>query len=417
MSLIKNPFSTHKRTVICPKCLNPITFDENTKDRLLQSVWKPLDSAEDGPPLEGGCPYHYIFEAEGRYRIIPCGYVFPLRYVENSGTSAPLFVQVFGWSGHGKTVFLDALRLCLMDMRTFWPQFVHQSITEEDMIYERTLRQFHMHGYMPEATTKLSRQQNKVYIMQLDHMVRWGSRSLVIMDHAGELFESLEVEFDEIPFLRDTPTALMLISIPQIINGGEGAAMDQLINIYIETMLRLLQQERRMKQKKAKDIQRELGIDEDVIRCSNLKDIQRSNLKDIQRKLVVVLTMADIIPRLPIHLRNYVVTDDTWERLRATGTHHMSDADMAEYVERMGWVSDEIREWLLRDSAGAPGGSNLVGLIEAHDFDARYCLISATGHDDLRQGRHQTDLENAGIQITPRRVLDPFYWALEFQST
>ena len=71
MSLIKKPFSARKRTVICPKCLNPITFDEDTKDRLLQSVWKPLDSAEGDPQLEGGCPHHYIFEAEGKFRIIP----------------------------------------------------------------------------------------------------------------------------------------------------------------------------------------------------------------------------------------------------------------------------------------------------------------------------------------------------------
>jgi hypothetical protein len=88
---------------------------------------------------------------------------------------------------------------------------------------------------------------------------------------------------------------------------------------------------------------------------------------------------------------------------------------MAAHVEKMKWVSDEIRDWLLRDPDGAPGGSNLVGLIEANHFQAEYTLISATGHDDLRT-QADVDINEAGLKITPKRVLDPFFWALEFQS-
>lgn len=388
--------------VICPKCLNRLRYDDTTRDVLQRDIIRVKDPATDKQREEqGGCPATYtVITDRGEQVTRRCGYVFPMRYLENSARALPFFVQVFGWSGHGKTVYLDALRLALLDMRTLWPRFVHQSVTNEDMEYEKTLRRYQMYGYVAESTDKKDRDANQVYITQLDNMVRWGSRSLVIMDHAGERFADFNVPVDEIPFLRDTPTAFMLISISRLTDpeAASGQSMDQLLNIYLETILRIQQQD---KDRARKDRAR------------------KGKTQHIKRKLVVVLTMADIITHLPQHLRNYVVSDETWSLLRSKGTAHMDEAAMAAYLERMAWVSDEIREWLLRDSDGAPGGSNLVGLIESNDFEARYTLVSATGHDNLHQ-RPKDEASGsvaAGIQITPRRVLDPFYWALEFQST
>ncbi len=224
---------------------------------------------------------------------------------------------------------------------------------------------------MPKPTDIRSRDQNEVYIMQLDNMPRWGSRSLVIMDHAGERFARFDVPADEMPFLVRTLTTFMLISIPRIKEIGQGEAMDQLLNIYIETMTK-----------------------------------NKVNFRKENRKLVIVLTMADLIEELPPHLRQYLVTDDHWSMMRGKERPQPMDlAEMQAYLERMQWVSDEIKDWLSSDSDGAPGGANLVGLIKNYNIDARYTLISATGSTPTGE-----------TQIHPYRVLDPFFWALEFQS-
>jgi hypothetical protein len=74
--------------------------------------------------------------------------------------------------------------------------------------------------------------------MKLEQMLQWGSHWLVIMDHAGEIFKDFHVPVDELPFLIRTPTTFMLLSIPQIRKADRGESIDQLLNIYIETMLK-----------------------------------------------------------------------------------------------------------------------------------------------------------------------------------
>jgi len=50
----------------------------------------------------------------------------------------------------------------------------------------------------------------------------------------------------------------------------------------------------------------------------------------------------------------------------------------------------------------------LVKLIEDTNIEARYTVISSLGQDVSR--------DDAAVYINPRRVIDPFLWALEFQS-
>jgi hypothetical protein len=51
----------------------------------------------------------------------------------------------------------------------------------------------------------------------------------------------------------------------------------------------------------------------------------------------------------------------------------------------------------------------MVGLIKKYNIDARYTMMSATGQAvDPGLG--------GNLNIMPRRVLDAFFWALEFQS-
>ena len=307
MSFLKKLLpTTSENHLYCPKCLTRYEVSDSMIDILKVN----------------GCMAQLTKGDEEGAEV--CDYEFPLQYLNNVESTSPLFVQVFGWTKHGKTVFLDSLRLMLLDMGKMWSGFNYQAVTEMDIEKDRELRAYLRRGYMPESTQLLTRQQNQSYIMQLRRIPRYGNRSLIIMDHAGERFEHFDVPTGEIPFLLHTPTTFMIASIPEIEKQGQGHSIDQLLNIYIETMLRN-------------------GID----------------FNKQRRKLIIVLTMADLITQLPPHLRRYLSSDNIWSQLRSRKPASMGDVEMAAYLERMQWVSDEIRYWMLNDVDGAPGGTLL----------------------------------------------------------
>lgn len=149
--------------------------------------------------------------------------------------------------------------------------------------------------------------------------------------------------------------------------------MDQLLQIYLETMERN-------------------GVD----------------LGKNRRNMVIVLTKADMIDNLPLSLENYLTNDEVYNAFQSPGRgNELSGMNLVEYIERMGNVSEEISSWLQSDPSAAPGGDAFVRQIKRNNINAKYTIISSTGQDiDSVQG----------VQLMPRRVLDPFFWALEYQS-
>ncbi len=411
MKNVLSKFGKQDKKIRCPRCLNVIDVP---RDR---ATFKCTGKLYDQHGLES----------------IPCDYIFPTLYLEHFGEATPVPVQVFGWTSHGKTVFLNALRLMLMRMRQVWPEYDYRAITDHDIDISRELRTKMEDGIMPDPTIPLDLKQNIIYIMQLNHMVRWDSRFLVIMDHAGERFDYLEdFEAHEIPFLthKDT-TTLMFLSVPllrgQLIGQGavehqrerrqarlrgedlppefsphKGRSMDELLTIYIQAMITHDKHEMRSRQK---------GIRQRV------KDIV-SAIRD-RRKLVVVLTMADaILSDVPHRLRDYLVNDDMWDRLFHQELVNKQDFDvnyMEKYMARMEKVSDAIREWLVTDLHDV-GGGEFVASIENNNIQARYTLISSLGHNEVSMPHPEGAMTGLGSKIAPKRVLDPFFWILEYQK-
>jgi hypothetical protein len=313
-----------------------------------------------------------------RCKTKDCEYEFPIQYIQEYELYERLFIQVFGWTSHGKTVFLNAMRLMLLDMGKLWPQYTQQGITELDMAHERALRAELKNGKMPAPTQLRDRRPDEVYITKLDMMPRWRSTWLIMMDHAGELFSNFKIgEVKVMPFLLKTPITFFLISIPKTKDdtvGRAGEAMDQLFNTYLQTLLD-----------------------------------NKINFRKMKRQLVIVFTMADkILSDLPPELRQYLASDNAWVKMRSpTSVVPMDDEAMIQYIARMHEIDKAIREWLLNDVDGAPGGANMVRRIEKEGIDAHYSLVSATGYD-------VEQFQNESIPIVPRRILDPFFWAMEF---
>lgn len=294
-----------------------------------------------------------------------CKQDFPRSYIEKYQQHPPFFVQVFGWTGVGKTVFLAALSLMLRRMANAWPHYTCTAITDPSQGQLQALEEdFWAKGQMPPAT-QLGRQDT--FMLLLERMPLWGGRTLVIRDCAGEIFDTMQIPVDQAPYLLHVPTTFMCISLPDLAHTA-GRSMDMLLTNYIETLLR-----------------------------------HQVNFTTEQRSLVVVLTKADAISGLPIHFQHYVTTDPLWEAVQ-TG-HRLDDGAMVEYLETMGRMSDALGEWIQRDAAGR----NFVRLAASHHITLRYALISSTG----RPISVDTPLV---ASLTQRRVLDPYFWALELQS-
>ena len=295
-----------------------------------------------------------------------CGKSLPVQYIDEFENHPPFFTQVFGWTRVGKTVFLSALTLMLVKMTKIWRRYNFAAATDISQRKVQEINEFIAKGSMPQPTQPGPQD---VYIMILEGMERWGSRALVTRDCAGEVFDNLEVPVEQAPYLLNAPTTFMLISLPDLPSGGR--SMDMLMNNYINTLMK-----------------------------------HKVNFNKEPRKLVVVLTKADIIKNLPANLRNYLLSDPLWAAINSPSEAKQLDTiAMQEYIEVMGRVSAAIKDWIQRDASG----KNFVRLAEKKNIDMRFSLISSTGAP-VEGG------DSMPVALSPRRVLDPYFWALELQS-
>jgi len=269
----------------------------------------------------------------------------------------------------GKTVFLSALTLMLRKMSKVWPGYAFSPANEVASQKLEEINKYLATGTMPSLTQM---GMSDIYIMMLQNMARWGSRALVTRDCAGEVFDNFQVPVEQAPYLLHAPTTLMFVSLPDLRAREDGKSVDMLMQSYINTL-----------------------------RNGNV-DLTREH-----RKLVVVLTKGDLLEDLPANLQNYLMSDPIWSAVNSRGTvYQLGGMEMARYMEKMARVSDAIRAWLL---AGDGSWANFDNLAQSRKIDVRYSVISSTGGPVGEDNALPTAL-------MPYRVLDPYFWALEFQS-
>jgi hypothetical protein len=315
------------------------------------------------------CPYCLAeLRTRGEPETCPsCKAELPVQYIHDYEQHQPFFAQVFGWSRAGKTVFQYALTLMLMKMANVWPKYTFAPATNATLVKTQEINSYLQNGVMPPMTQMGDQE---VYVMLLRNMERWGGRTLVMRDCAGEIFDTMEVPVKQAPYLLNAPTTFMFLSLPDLPN-SKGRSIDHLLNNYINTLMK-----------------------------------HKVNFAKEQRKLVVVFTKADLIQELPANLRNYLINDPLWAAVNARGSVNQLDTlSMAAYVETMMRVSDAVQDWVGQDFSG----KTFIRLAQQKNVDLRFSLISSTG---TAVGEDGAMVES----LAPRRVLDPFFWALELQS-
>ena len=312
------------------------------------------------------CPYCLteIVSRNDVNKCPSCGAQFDPLYIEKYAEAKPCFVQIIGWSQVGKTVFMQSLTLLLSKIGKYWHQnFYNAAETEETLLYTRNINESNLQD---------------AYIMLLSGMERWGSRTLVMRDVAGELFNTLAFPIEKVPYLMHVPTVMMIVSMHDMKDGVK--TMDQLMAGYFTTLVK----------------------NEKI-----LKEAQKRNYKRVQRNVIVVLSKADLIfKELPSNLQNYLQTDPFAAVLdESQSIKPVNSVWMQDYMDKLGRVSDAIYNYIDQDSSG----HTLIQLAKANNIQLRFAIISSTG-------KEVGDDNNLGSKVQPMRVLDPFFWMLELQS-
>jgi hypothetical protein len=319
------------------------------------------------------CPY-CLHENQFRQPITACQNQkckkqLKAEYVENLDLNPPFFTQIIGWSNVGKTVYLQSLTYALMKLGKLWKRsYAPAPLTNETLTYVQNVRTYMNDGKLPRPT------QMKIqdaYIMQLSGMERWGSRTFVLRDVPGEVFNTLDIPIDYTPYLMHVPTTLLMVSLADL-KTDRKRGMEDLINSYIHTI-----------------------IEHD-------RDSRRHT-----RNVVVVLSKADlIINDLPVALRTYLADDPVIAVIESDAPVSPWDSkQMQLYMDKLNQTSSIIESWI----GNLDGGQVLINRAKNNNIRLKFTIISSTGS---QPGNNQEML----IKIQPWRVLDPFFWALDYQS-
>jgi hypothetical protein len=273
---------------------------------------------------------------------------------------------MIGWSNVGKTVYLQSLTLLLERVGRIWPNFVPAPATEATFGFVQGVRAAMAGGNLPPITPLGV---HEAYIMLLKNMERWGGRTLVIRDFAGEHFQRFEIPPEQASFLLNAQTAFVMFSFAELSQHPEWS-MDDLLHSYINTLLKL-------------------GV----------------NLRRQTRNLVVIFSKCDLMHDLPPHLSDYLLGDELWAAIDGRSPPPVYGATkMAEYMERLNRIDAEIKAWL----ETTENGFKLTRRAADMGIQIRFTIASATGAEVSQENRLSQRLE-------PRRILDPFFWALEFE--
>jgi len=300
---------------------------------------------------------------------LKCGTALPFQYRSNYKEALPFYVQLIGWTRVGKTVYLQTLALMLKKMERFWGNdYVCSPLTESTLAFMENVKTYEVDGEMPFPTqVKL----HDAFIMLLQGMERWGGRTLVTRDVAGENFTStMQFPIEYMPYLVHVPVSIMMISLSDL-KAEKKQVVDNLINSYVDTLVR-----------------------------------HRPNYKSSGLKVIVALSKADKLKsELPDELKTYLESDPF--NIRINRNQFVDDEFMNEYMEKLYKASAKIKEWFAETQ---PGGQMFINKAKRENLSLEFTLVSSTGTDPGADTKMLVDLN-------PLRVLDPYFLALDYYST
>lgn len=296
-----------------------------------------------------------------------CGQAYPPIYLKDFSNALPFFMQLTGTMQVGKTVYLQSLTMMLKRLNRNMADYFSQGLTDETNEFLADVKTFEMEGALPmRSQLELA----TPYIMELFGLNRWGSRTLVMRDIAGEAFNQMDFRIEYMPYFLNVPTTIMMFSPADLQKNGT-IPMDVLMSGFINTMER------------------------------NHFDYQKN-----KRLIIVALTKADklydsSLPNaLPQELIDYLEDDPLRTEV------NMDNPALEKYIRKMGQISEVIKGYV---DAKLQGGRDFIRQAKMRKIQLVFTVVSSTGGDPRPH-------DNKLTFVDPKRVLDPLFFALDFQS-
>ena len=260
-------------------------------------------------------------------------------------------VCIFGPTGHGKTVYIEAL-LTHLEERVPWPDFAPQWMDQAGMRATRQrLQLLREHGQLPDATAAVF---PRPQVIRLRGIPRVGGCQLLFYDTSGETFGDIELLKDRGKYVQNSPAVVWLVSLAELEYAQQ---LTDLMTVYAEAMA---------------------GMGGDPKR----------------QTCVVALTKGDLLidhekfPDFPQEARDYLLNDD------------LDPAKMGaddDPWRRLEGVSTALEAWLKTTTH-----RRIVALLKEQFKAVRFCVLSSQGaaaEDQVLQ-----------MELLPRGVLAPLFW-------
>ncbi len=347
----------------------------------------PKPQIEAPPALPVRCPYCLTtFEHDGdrrKHEKCPdpaCGHPIPSEYLEYYHVAPPLFLPMMGWRRSGKTQYLHGLTDMLSGAARLWKEFTYYPLNEETFGFLQRVDQARADGVLPERT-ELG--EKEVFLLLMPKIPRWGGRTLVLRDVAGEHFDRFTLPKEQTGHLLHSRTSLLMIDLARGVREAGARAADP-VGLRIEQHLQRYV----------------MGLKRVGVRFSPSEP----------RNIVVVVTKASQVPSLPPHLL-HSLDDDPFRERRWHAPHPVpgkGEDELESYLERLERMSAELAHWF----GSLPGGNDIRNIARDHHIQLRFCLTSAIpgGVEPVADGR---DLALGNRD--PLHILDPLLLALELE--
>jgi hypothetical protein len=285
-------------------------------------------------------------------------------------------LEIFSQPGHGKSSYLWSVLYMLRNMNQVWPDYLCSP--QEDT--EKILKEIHEKVCEARLPARGAEANKHKYELRLQNMERWGEKNLSVWDWPDPVFAA-SLNGDRPEKTNWLAPALWLVSL------------QDLGRVHVETL--------------------DLLFDE----LMRKRTRQGFSIYTRPFRLVVVLTKGDAIPNLPLQLRKYLKEDQLWIAVSSAMSLlspppsvpaeplRLGEEPLRPYLGSLVLVHEEIRQWLESTLVGHV----LIRRAAAYHVDLRFAIVSATGSGLV-------DGESLQLPWTPRRVLDPIFWAFELDS-
>jgi hypothetical protein len=277
----------------------------------------------------------------------------PNLYVRDYDAHPPVALSILGPTGHGKTMFIEAL-LTHLERHVRWPGFSTQWMDETGMREVRArLRELRQHGQIADATARVF---PRPKILRLRKIPGLGGRQVLMYDTSGESFATAENVLESGRYVRNSPAIVCVVSVTEFEHPEQ---LSDMMTSYDHAMS-------------------QMGAD----------------ARD--QALILVLTKGDLLldsaavaasgmglPPLPDAAREFLENDDldpagdAWARLET--------------------VHAALDEWLQRTEL-----RNTVNLLKDQFRTVRFTIVSAQGRAAIDQA--------LTMDLMPRGILAPLLW-------